>query len=159
MRYIKMGLMILGCVILSVSCKMQSKTAEGKKVTHDDNQSVQMSDIVLNDQPLDTIKKYVTGPKWQLIYSVGGITGSDRKTFDNTYYTFSKAGKLITEQAGKLTEHPYDWLKSRDIYSGDSIYIISSGLTKWKVGEIDHDTLRLFDNYPDGYAYSLTRVR
>lgn len=140
-----------------VACKTKSKVAA---YTDDKKQKpsvVKSSNISLHDKSLDIIKQHVEGQRWQLVYAYGGITGRDKMTYDNTYYTLTTAGQLITEEDGMKTTKPYQWKKMRDIFTGDSTYVVS-GIVNWKVRAIENDTLRLEDNYPDGFGYSLIRA-
>lgn len=118
---------------------------------------VHISNIELHNQPLDTIKKYVTGQKWKLVYSIGGITGKDKRTAENTYYTLTADGRMLTEKDGKKEEVPYEWVHARDKFTGDSVYAIG-GIVQWQVEGIRKDTLKLADNFIDGYHYSLIRA-
>ena len=157
------GVVFIGLFILIIAvagCKASSKTqAQATSAVDVNEQKTEpVSDIALYDKPLDTIKKHVVGYKWELIHSIGGMTGRDRNTFDSTYYTLKEDGKMIMERKGDKKVHPYEWKQMRDIYTGDSIYVIS-GVVQWKVNGIDNDTLRVLDNYVDGYTYSLVRVK
>lgn len=147
----------LAPVLLLAACKTQKKTTAS---LHTDTKTVfvPVANISLYDKPLDTIKKHVTGQKWQLWYSIGGMAGDDKNTFETSYYTLTKDGKLISEKDGQISEKPYKWLLTRDIFTGDSTYVIS-GIVNWKVESIVNDTLYLADNYVDGYRYALTRVK
>ncbi len=142
-------------VVFAFACNSSKKTQSSANT---EEVFVPVSDIVLYDKPLDTIKKHVAGQRWRLIYSIGGITGDDRHMFDSTFYTLTKGGKLITEKAGKREEAPYAWEENRDIFTGNNIYVIT-GVVQWKVEGIYSDTLRLADNYVDGYSYALVRVK
>lgn len=144
------------CITLP-GCKTKSKVA-ASSITTEEKPVTPAANISLYDKPLDVIKKHVAEQKWQLIYSVGGMTGKDVNKFEATYYTLKKEGKLLTEKDGKSIEQPYKWVKTRDIYTGDSIYVVS-GVVQWKINGIDNDTLRISDNYVDGYGYSLIRVK
>lgn len=137
------------------ACKSSKKTQSSAVA---EEVFVPVSNIALYDKPLDTIKKHVTGQRWQLIYSTGGIAGDQMNRFDNTYYTLTKSGKLITEKDGKKEEAPYTWEETRDIFTGNKIHVIS-GVVYWKVEGIYNDTLRLSDNYADGFGYALIRSR
>lgn len=147
--------LLLVAVLFSSACK-SAKMVQSDSLA--DDQFIPVSNIALYDKPLDTIKKHVVGPKWQLIHSIGGITGSDRNDFDSTYYTLTKTGRMIIEKKGKVEEAPYTWEETRDIFTGNTIHIIS-GIVHWKVEGIDNDTLRVADNYVDGYGYAMVRVK
>ncbi|HEY9176203.1 MAG TPA: hypothetical protein VIN07_00870 [Flavipsychrobacter sp.] len=138
-----------------LACKSSKKTQSSAMA---EEVFVPVSNIALYDKPLDTIKKHVTGQRWQLIYSTGGMTGDQMNRFDNTYYTLTKTGKLITEKDGKIEEAPYTWEETRDIFTGNKTHVIS-GVVFWKVEGIYNDTLRLSDNYADGFGYALIRSR
>ncbi|MCB9045573.1 MAG: hypothetical protein H6550_05485 [Chitinophagales bacterium] len=148
---------IIVICLFATACKTKSKIGSSAKAMPE-QPFVPVSIISLYDKPLDTIKRHITGQKWQLWYSVGGITGNDRHSFTDMYYTLTKDGKLITEKGGETSIKPYKWEMTRDIYTGDSTYVIT-GVVQWKVDGIYDDTLRLADNYMDGYGYALTRVK
>lgn len=143
-------------VIMTVACKTQKKTAGEKQPSSPQYQTV--SDIELFNKPADTIMKYIGGRKWQMLYATGGLTGSDVRTFPATYYTFNGGGTMEIEQDGKSTASRYTWEHQRDIFTADSIYVIG-GPIMWKVEGIDHDTLRIADNFFDGYRYALIRSK
>lgn len=147
----------LATLLLLAACKTQKKTT-ASSLTDTKSVFVPVSNISLYDKPLDTIKMHITGQKWQLRYSIGGMTGDDKNTFETSYYTLTKDGKLISEKDGQVSEKPYKWLLTRDIFTGDSTYVIS-GIVNWKVESIVNDTLHLADNYVDGYRYALTRAQ
>lgn len=151
----KMLLLAAATTLVATACKTKkpaAQTAPQAVVV-----PVKISNIELHNQPLDTIKKYVTAQRWQLIYSFGGITGKDKRKAENTYYTLTTDGKLITEKDGKKEEVPYEWVHARDKFTGDSVYVVG-GVVQWKVEGIRKDTLKLSDNFMDGYHYSLIRA-
>lgn len=147
--------LLLTTVLYLFACNSSKKTQSSPVA---EEVFVPVSTIALYDKPLDTIKKHITGQRWQLIYSTGGIAGDQMNRFDNTYYTLTKSGKLITEKDGKSEEAPYTWEEVRDIFTGNNIYVIA-GIVQWKVEGIYNDTLRLSDNYMDGFGYALIRAR
>ena len=153
----KAGLFLAAVIFLLIACKTKSEVRSSAPAKTE-RLYVPVSNISLYDKPLDTIKKHITGQKWQLWYSVGGITGKDEHTFTDSYYTLTTDGKLISEKGGVANVKPYKWQRTRDIFTGDSTYVIS-GIVQWKVDGIYKDTLRLADNYVDGYSYALTRAR
>lgn len=148
-------IILLSTALFATACKSSKKTQSSAVA---EEVFIPVSDIELYNKPLDTIKKHITGQRWQLIYSIGGITGDDKHVFESTYYTLTGAGKLITEKDGKKEEAPYAWEESRDIFTGNNIYVIT-GIVQWKVEGIYNDTLRLADNYVDGYGYALVRAK
>lgn len=150
-------MLMIPVAILTTACKTKSKVSSTASVKQE-APFTPVANIELYDKPLDTIIKHVTGQKWQLWYSVGGITGKDKNTFTDSYYTLTKDGKLITEKGGVSNIKPYKWIRRRDIFTGDSTYVIG-GIVQWKVEGIFKDTLRLTDNYMDGYGYALTRAK
>lgn len=154
--YNQAAYILLAFLLITAACTTGSKVKSSAAT--DTTPFVHQSNITLYDKPLDTIKKHVTGRKWQLLYSIGGMTGDDKNSFPTTFYTLTKAGKLVAEKDGKTSETPYKWKLSRDIFTGDSTYVIS-GIVQWKVQGIYNDTLRLADNYVDGYGYALVPVQ
>lgn len=144
------------CLIAIAGLVMQA--CSGSKPTVKKEESVTPTTIVLTDKPLDTIKKYVEKQRWQVLYSIGGITGGDRNEFKELYYTFSGNGKMISEKEGEITEQKYSWKHKRDIYTGDSTYVLFTGLAGWSIDGIYRDTLRMADNHPDGYRYTLVKA-
>lgn len=160
MKYTWVILIGLFCgITIASGCKTQSKTtakAAASTATEQEAKTEPVSNIALYDKPLAVVKANVVGQKWQLVYSIGGITGRDRNSFESTYYTLTKDGNMIVEKDGAISEHPYEWEEQRDIYTGDTINIVS-GIVQWKINGIDNDTLRILDNYVDGYSYSFIR--
>lgn len=144
---------ILTVMIVAAGCKTKSKVAgsSGRDIP-----VVRAANISLYDKPLTVIRQHVEGQRWQLLYATGGITGKERMNYEQAYYTFAKDGKLVYENDGEQAIYPYTWEKQRDIFTGDSVYVVA-GVVNWKVNGIDDDTLRLADNYVDGFSFSLVR--
>lgn len=142
-------------VFAAISCKTKKKTTAQATVV---KQFAPVSNIELYNKPLDTIVKHITNQRWRMVYSIGGMTGKDRNEFDNFYYTITTDGKLVSDYEGKHEETSYEWLKSRDIFTGDSTYVLA-GAVQWKIVAITNDTLRVSDNFTDGYHYTLIRVK
>ena len=96
---------VLAVLMIVSACK------PSKKVTGDKEPQIgqtvtktasPVSDITLSDKPLSVIQQHLIGPKWQMVYRVGGITGKDKEQFDNVYITFHKDHLMRYEgDAGK----------------------------------------------------------
>jgi hypothetical protein len=157
MRNGQLFLFFLSSIVVLGACKTNSGIDSTPVVTAAGEEKKTTVTATLHNQPLATIQKYIIGPKWKMVYSIGGLTGMDKKEFTDTYVTFS-ATEIRYESDGKVTEKPYQWIKTRDIYTGDSTYVIT-GLGQWKVDRIYNDTLLLADNHYDGYAYSFIPVK
>lgn len=153
MKFYHNILLTLAILCLAPACKTQKKSAVETKIT-----PVEIANITLYNQPADTIRKYIVGHRWQLQYSYGGITGNDKNTADGIYYTFMQDGKMKVETPANTETNPYSLEKKRDIFTGDSTYVITGAL-QWKVEGIFNDTLKLSDNYVDGYHYALIRAK
>ncbi|MCB0700964.1 MAG: hypothetical protein H6551_05550 [Chitinophagales bacterium] len=151
---------VLTVSIILHACSTSKKTAKSTKTQIGDavtEMAEPVSNITLSDKSLSEIQKHLIGPKWQMLYKVGGLTGGDREEYQNIYITFHKDHIMrYTGDAGK--KQPAKWEYQRDIFTGDSVIVIS-GFENWKVNAIENDTLRLSDNYYDGYGYSLIRSR
>lgn len=158
MNRIKTIAVVLSLVFVSFfACK------SGKKTTKAETESkpfiaADVSNVSLYDKSADTIKAYIAERKWQMQYAIGGIAGDDKRAYPATFYTFSLDGKQIIEKDGVSVTKPYKFEKARDIFTGDSCYVIS-GIVQWKVESITNDTLFISDNFVDGYHYALTRVK
>ena len=151
MRYIKYTAFIVAAFVAIQACKTNKTTTTKKESNY------KPTTVLLHDKPLDSLKYYVEGKRWQMLYSIGGLTGSDRNNFEELYYTFAADGKMIFEEKGDKIEKKYSWEKQRDIYSGDSTYVLFTGLAGWIVNGIYNDTLKMMDNHPDGYSYVLIK--
>lgn len=148
---------LLSIMLLGVACKSSNKTSSATAKA--DTKSVtRVSNITLHDKPLAVISEHIENQKWQKLYAVGGITGKDRIEYDESYVTFTDQNQIITEEKGVSKTQKFKWEAARDIFTGDSTYVIKS-LNVWKVDGIYNDTLRLADNYPDGYSYALIRAK
>lgn len=145
---------IFGACNSSKKASKDTKTQIGTAVTET---ATPVSNITLSDKPLPVIQKHLIGPQWQMLYRTGGITGSDKETFDNVYITFH-TDHLMRYNGDVAKKQPAKWVYKRDIFTGDSVIVIT-GFENWKVNAIENDTLRLSDNYYDGYGYSLIRVK
>lgn len=146
-------------MVVVSACKTKSKIAGSKKPVQqlDKITPVKASNISLYDKPLDVVRKHVEGQKWQLVYAIGGLTGNDKNTYEQTYYTFTTDGEFLEETPSGEAVAAFEWVKKRDIYTGDSTYILSGPLN-WKIKGIVNDTLTTSDNYVDGYHYALIRA-
>lgn len=158
MNRIKTIAVVLPLVIGSLfACKSGKKTAKAE-TEQKPFIAADVSNISLYDKSADTIKAYIADRKWQMQYAIGGIAGDDKRTYPATFYTFTLDGKQITEKDGVSVAKPYTIEKARDIFTGDSCYVIS-GIVQWKVESITNDTLFISDNFVDGYHYALTRAK
>ena len=131
-----------------------------------DNTSINTPvNIVLYNQPVSVIKQYIEG-KWILHYDLGGLDGKTRHDYVNSYmeFRFGSTDSIIRNVNGIIEiKSPINWFRNRDIFTGDSIYLMgfniySTGVPfSYRVSEIKNDTLILADPVADGYVYMLTK--
>lgn len=150
--------MIFTVAVLWLSCGNQTRLVKNDNSNNraaDEN--VYVSDIILQDKPLDVIQKHVNNIKWHLLYRKGGITGDAKTMYEGTYLTFTN-DHIVRIDSGEVTQHPLKWVRQRDIYTGDSTWVVS-GVAQWKIEGIYNDTLRIADNFYDGFGYALIRAK
>ncbi len=151
MGSVKYALWIVVLIVFVYACKSNKPVAKHSK-------NYRPTTVVLSDKPLDTMKKYVEGIRWKMLNSIGGITGSDKNNFEDLYYTFLGNGTMISEKNGDTSRQKYSWKQKTDIHTGDSTYVLFTGLAGWIVDGIYKDTLRMADNHPDGYSYTFVKA-
>lgn len=84
---------VLTVSIILHACSTSKKTAKSTKTQIGDavtEMAEPVSNITLSDKSLSEIQKHLIGPKWQMLYKVGGLTGGDREEYQNIYITFHK---------------------------------------------------------------------
>jgi len=124
------------------------------------------SNIILRDKPLKTIKNYLKG-KWQMHYTIGGISGNQRYSFVNTYleFTFNETNNDSIRWHNDTSEMAKDIVTfERELYIFGPEYTyqinfntLPTGFQNWVAYSIKDDTLILTDNSVDGFAYACTR--
>lgn len=145
-------------ILLVASCGSTNDIKSKKNDTNEgaEKQTVIVkspSNITLHDKGLEVVQQHVMNKRWKLIYMVGGLTGKDRKEYKNTYVTIGK-NEMLWSENGQEKKQKISWEPQRDITTGDSTYVIT-GMVNWKVDGIYNDTLRVADNYYDGFSYAL----
>ncbi len=151
LRSLFISFLFLFVISCDTTSKMKSSQTAGK--TGKEENVEYESNIVLHDKPLETIKRNVVNRKWQMLYRIGGLTGDDIAHYDNTFITITD-NEMIREENGEEKRQKINWKPQRDITTGDATYVIS-GFVNWKVEGIYNDSLKLADNYYDGYGYTL----
>jgi len=152
MKHIKEKILITVSAILLIFCFTQCKN---------DNEEL-LHNVVLYNQPLSTIKKYISG-KWKLQYSYGGLSVHKYIEKHNSYMILSPDHIIIgNDSTGVIVDSSIIWVKT-DIGSNDYTYLLSytwSGYL-WPeheiVKQIKNDTLIVRDYVSDGYDYYYTK--
>ena len=131
----------------------------------DDDFQISRVNIILWDQPLDTIREHVKG-KWKWHYSKGGFTGKDLKYHQNSFIHFKENDSIrLVFESQLIYDTTIYWKRIRNILD-DSTYLITIynkvgdpyyPFTSWIVHGIQEDTLQLYDNSSDGYGHYLTK--
>jgi hypothetical protein len=104
--------------------------------------------IVLYNQPLEVIQKYIQG-RWKFIYSKGGFSENITFYCDSCYEVFTSDNRHLFQinDGPYLENYPITWTKG--IYDVDSIWIMNIGLSRFVVDKIYYDTLIYHDYHPD----------
>ena len=117
--------------------------------------------IVLYNQPLDTIKKYIQG-KWKLAYGKGGITGAMTFYCDVCYIEFTPDNRVLipsTTNGEYLTDCNIEWTRDIGSYTNGKYTYIMSYYDKYGypnvyvIDRIYNDTLIYYDNSCDAFFY------
>ena len=147
----KKSLLIISVLIL-LSCFTQCKN---------DNEEL-LHDIVLYNQPLSTIQKYIQG-KWKLQYSYGGLIIHKYIDTQNSYMVLSSNHITMgNDYTGVVVDSPIIWEKT-NIDSNNSTYLLGfswsgNSYTEYRiVDEIKNDTLIIRYYGSDGYDYYYTK--
>lgn len=110
---------------------------------------------ILKEQPLDTIRHYISG-KWQLHYSYGGFTGHTRIDYPDSFIDFGSGNSVYWIRNNELyADTPVTWTWGVDMM-GDSTYTMRP--FSWCVWGVKGDTLALYDNGNDGMGHLLSRI-
>lgn len=137
-------LFLSGLMILTYSCKKETKTQQHVTIT-------------LYDKPLSVIQQYVTG-NWKLQYAVGGIAGAKYIDTIHSYWDLTPnhiiAGNDIS---GVYVDTTIIWTPK--IIYNEKTYLLSypSYPSYYIVVQIKHDTLIIRDYVDDGYSYYFTK--
>ena len=119
--------------------------------------------VVLRDKALNQIRNCIYG-NWQLHYRFGGFTGSDKDYYTTqTLVNFNASDSIEYIGGGNYSRYKINWAKTKDLF-GEMTYIMgfenTSGYpVRWGVAQIRQDTLVLYDNWPDGYSYYLSKIK
>lgn len=117
--------------------------------------------IVLYNQPLDTIKKYIQG-KWKLLYGKGGITGAMTFYCDICYIEFTPDNRVLipdTINSKYLADCYIEWTWDIGSYTNGKYTYIMSYYDKfgypnvYVIDRIYNDTLIYYDNSCDAFFY------
>jgi len=118
--------------------------------------------IVLYNQPLETIQKYIQG-KWKLQYTYGGLSTHKYIEAHNSYMILSPEHITIgNDSAGVIVDTSISWVKT-DVGSNDFTYLLSYSWSGYLwpeneiINQIKNDTLIIRDYVSDGYSYYYTR--
>ena len=114
--------------------------------------------IVLHDQPLSVIQKYITG-NWSLKYIEGGFIYQKIIEKNNAYMKLTPTHVMMGDnRRGVTVDTTIEWVNGKDM-SNQQTYFLSF---HWKgnilpefeiVDQIKNDTLIIIDNADDGYYY------
>lgn len=146
----KNNLILIAALLLLICC------TEGKNDKEELSEKMPVN-ILLYNQPLDTIQKYIQG-KWKLMYGYGGFTGSTYKC-DKCYFEFTSDNKVNSNTFGTPNFASILWIKAFGLHtSNDTAYIMSykdSGDFErfFVMDKIYNDTLIFHDNCDDAIYY------
>ncbi len=148
----KKSLVIISALMLII-CFTQCKN----------NDEELLHNIVLYNQPLPTIQKYIQG-KWKLEYAYGGLMTHKYIDTQNSYMALSRNNHITmgNDSYGVVVDTTIVW-KREKIINNEYTYLLSycwSGYL-WPeyliVYQIKNDTLIVKDYGDDGYDYYYTK--
>lgn len=122
-----------------------------------DNEEL-LHNIVLYNQPLSTIQKYIQG-KWEFVYGKGGISSNTLYYCDNCFMQFTSDNKVISNSFAMTDATTILWVKDIGTYTNnESTYLMTfkdkQGVPwVYVVDRIYNDTLILHDNSSDAIFY------
>ncbi len=162
----KMNSIIFYTALLIVICCTECKNENEDIIIKNDEKEITVKNdsnkfhvnIVLYNQPLDTIQKYIHG-KWKLAYGKGGVCTTTMYYSDNCYIEFTSDNNVITNSLAKINKaSPIVWIKDFDLYPNDSTYLMTfkddHDFTKvYAIDRIYNDTLIYHDNLCDAIYY------
>lgn len=114
------------------------------------------SQIDFKNKPLAVIKASIEG-NWRVYSTKGGMLGTIEYP-KNTFMQFNDNSVRIASNSDTVS-FEVTW-KKKKIITGRNAYIMENsnwGFFKIPVG-INNDTLKMSDNYPEGYGYKLVRA-
>jgi len=128
-----------------------------------DNEEL-LHNIVLYNQPLPIIQKYIQG-KWKLQYSYGGLATHKYIDTHNSYMILNSNRIIIGNDSTEVVNSTIVWEKT-DIGSNEFTYLLnfnSYGNLSTEsqiVDQIKNDTLITRDYYvSDGFSYYYTKYK
>lgn len=148
----KRNILIIISALMLLICFTQCKN---------DNEEL-LHNIVLYNQPLSTIQKYITG-KWKLEYTYGGISVHKYISTHNSYMILNPNHIIIgNDSTGIAVNSSITWVKT-DIGSNNFTYLLSYSWSGYQwpeheiISQIKNDTLVIRDYVSDGYDYYYTK--
>ena len=152
MKHIKEKILITVSAILLIFCFTQCKN---------DNEEL-LHNVVLYNQPLSTIKKYING-KWKLEYIYGGFSSHKEIETHHSYMIINSDHITMGDDSrGIVVDTTIVWERT-DIGTKDYTYLMSfswSG-SLWPdyqiIDQIKNDTLIVRDYVSDGYDNYYTK--
>jgi hypothetical protein len=130
-----------------------------------DDKPVKPVNIVLYNQPLDTIQHYILG-KWKFVYGKGGICGTCIHYCNNCYVEFTSNNKFISNTYIITSDTTIiHWVRDIGTYTNaDSTYLMTikdiQGVP-WVcvIEQIYNDTLIYHDNSSDAIFYHFIKSK
>jgi hypothetical protein len=130
-----------------------------------DDKPVNPVNIVLYNQPLDTIKHYISG-KWKFVYGKGGICSTCIHYCNNCYVEFTSDNKFISTTYAITSDTTIiHWVRDVGTYTNaDSTYLMTikdiQGVPwVYVIEQIYNDTLIYHDNSSDAIFYHFIKSK
>ncbi|MDD4427166.1 MAG: hypothetical protein PHG64_02075 [Paludibacter sp.] len=117
-----------------------------------------LHNIVLYNQPLSTIQKYIQG-KWKFVYGKGGISSNTMYYCDTCFIEFTLDNKIISNSFATTKASTILWMKDIGTYTNnESTYLMTfkdyQGVPwVYVIDRICNDTLIIHDNSSDAIFY------
>ena len=148
--------LIIPLILILLCCFIQCKK---------DDKPVKPVNIVLYNQPLDTIQHYVLG-KWKFVYGKGGICSTCIHYCNNCYVEFTSDNKFISNTYTITSDTTIiHWVRDIGTYTnGDSTYLMTikdiQGVPwVYVIEQIYNDTLIYHDNSSDAIFYHFIKSK
>ena len=118
------------------------------------------TNIILYNQPLETIQHYIQG-KWKFVYGKGGIISNTKYYCDDCFIEFTSQNRVLipNKVGGYLADTTIEWIRDIGTYTNGEYTYIMKFYDKYGypnvyvIDKVYDDTLIYHDNSSDAIFY------